>query len=266
MRSGSGFSALRIAKSSLDFVRFEGELENRALARAAIARLDGKTMKLSGFPDALCVRATESRLDSPARRDRNAEDGERPDTIHLEGLPCRWFARRDPPALPGATFGPTSASGGGTSVPISCSGTSGSTSRSMSSATGSVPGTSGTTSVFTSCSGGVTSGSTSGPGPERPSEALLRQAFGAFGDIRRVDIPMLDPYRAEASGRGFPVFSLGGHLNFEAYVQYREPAGFERAMAALRGAKLMFRGEDGKAVACSIKVGWAQGTGTGHGK
>lgn len=37
-------------------------------------------------------------------------------------------------------------------------------------------------------------------------------------------------------------------------MQYREYAGFARAMAALRGTKLMFKGEDGKAVACNIKV------------
>ena len=45
-----------------------------------------------------------------------------------------------------------------------------------------------------------------------------------------------------------------GHLNFEAYVQYREYAGFIQAMSALRGMKLMYKGEDGKAVACNIKV------------
>lgn len=101
------------------------------------------------------------------------------------------------------------------------------------------------------------SGAWPGSSPERPSEAVLRQAFAAFGEIRRVDIPMLDPYRAEvdaAGGRGFHTFSFGGQLQFEAYVQYREYAGFARAMAALRGMKLMFKGEDGKAVACGIKV------------
>ncbi|CAO2624234.1 A-kinase anchor protein 17A [Lemmus lemmus] len=194
------FSALRIARSTLDFVRFEGEVENRALVRSCLALLDGRTIKLAGFPDALRVRAAEFRLDFPSRHDwdaffRDAPDmdetrpGERPDTIHLEGLPCRWFAPRA-----GAE--------------------------------------------------------------ERPSEELLRQAFCAFGDIRRVDIPMLDPYRGEAAGRGggFHTFGLGGQLHFDAYVQYREYAGFVRAMNALRGMKLMFKGEDGKAVACGIKV------------
>lgn len=207
------FSALRIAKSTLDFVRFEGELERRALVRPVLACLDGRTLKLSGFPDALRVRAAELRADFPSRHAwdaffRDAPDmdearpGERPDTVHLEGLPCRWFAPREATSV--AASGATSGSGGGAS--------------------------------------------------ERPSEELLRQAFGTFGEIRHVDIPMLDPYREEMAGRSFHTFSFGGHLNFEAYVQYREYAGFVRAMSALRGMKLMYKGEDGKAVACNIKV------------
>lgn len=236
-------SALRIAKSTLDFVRFEGEVENRAAVRAALACLDGRTIKLSGFADSLRVRAAEFRADFPSRHDwdaffRDARDmdealpGERPDTIHLEGLPCRWFAPREGTsgAASGATSCPTSSSGTGTSA--------------------SGPNTSGS-----GAPGHTLSGPGAAPASERPSEALLRQAFGAFGEIRHVDIPMLDPYRGDmAGGRSFHTFSFGGHLNFEAYVQYREYAGFARAMAALRGMKLMFKGEDGKAVACGIKV------------
>ncbi|XP_052027996.1 A-kinase anchor protein 17A [Apodemus sylvaticus] len=237
-------SALRIAKSTLDFVRFEGEVENRAAVRAALACLDGRTIKLSGFADALRVRAAEFRADFPSRHDwdaffRDARDmdealpGERPDTIHLEGLPCRWFAPREGAAGPAAgTSGAASGAGGGTS--------------------GSGPAAAGSAA---SGAGPALSGPGAAPASERPSEALLRQAFGAFGEIRHVDIPMLDPYRGDmAGGRSFHTFSFGGHLNFEAYVQYREYAGFARAMAALRGMKLMFKGEDGKAVACGIKV------------
>lgn len=218
------FSALRIAKSTLDFIRFEAEVENRALVRPFLACLDGKTIKLSGFADALRVRAAEFRLDFPTRHDwdsffRDASDmdealpGERPDTIHLEGLPCRWFAPRSGAGAAAAAAGAPDAASGSASA---------------------------------SASGLAAS--------ERPSEALLRQAFRTFGDIRHVDIPMLDPYREEMTGRSFHTFSFGGHLNFEAYVQYREYAGFIRAMTALRGMKLMFKGDDGKAVACNIKV------------
>ncbi|XP_042782538.1 A-kinase anchor protein 17A [Panthera leo] len=192
------FSTLRISKSTMDFIRFEGEVENRGLVKAFLACLDGKTIKLSGFSDILKVRAAEFRIDFPTRHDwdsffRDAEDmnetlpGERPDTIHLEGLPCKWFALKD-------------------------------------------------------------------SGSEKPSEQVLVKVFEKFGAIRHVDIPMLDPYREEMTGRNFHTFSFGGHLNFEAYVQYREYGGFIQAMSALRGMKLMYKGDDGKAVACNIKV------------
>lgn len=72
--------------------------------------------------------------------------------------------------------------------------------------------------------------------------------------MRNVDIPMLDPYREEMLDKNFNTFSFGGHLNFEAYVQYQEYGGFTKAMDALRGMKLMLKGDDGKAVACNIKV------------
>ncbi|KAG9485675.1 hypothetical protein GDO78_008656 [Eleutherodactylus coqui] len=192
------FSTLRISKSTMDFIRFEGEVENKSLVKAFIAALDSKSIKLSGFSDILKVRAAEYKIDFPTRHDwdsffRDAEDmnenlpGERPDTIHLEGLPCKWFSSKD-------------------------------------------------------------------SGTEKPSEEVLVKVFSMFGEIRNVDIPMLDPYREEMTGRNFHTFSFGGHLNFEAYVQYKEYVGFVKAMNALRGMKLMHKGEDGKAVACNIKV------------
>ncbi|XP_053529410.1 A-kinase anchor protein 17A isoform X1 [Artibeus jamaicensis] len=192
------FSTLRISKSTMDFIRFEGEVENKSLVKSFLACLDGKTIKLSGFSDILKVRAAEFKVDFPSRHDwdsffRDAKDmnetlpGERPDTVHLEGLPCKWFALKD-------------------------------------------------------------------SGSEKPSEEVLVRVFEKFGAIRNVDIPMLDPYREEMTGRNFHTFSFGGHLNFEAYVQYCEYAGFIQAMSALRGMKLMYKGEDGKAVACNIKV------------
>uniref|UniRef100_A0A4W2DKC0 A-kinase anchoring protein 17A n=1 Tax=Bos indicus x Bos taurus TaxID=30522 RepID=A0A4W2DKC0_BOBOX len=178
--------------------RLKGMVENKSLVKSFLACLDGKTIKLSGFSDILKVRAAEFKVDFPTRHDwdsffRDAKDmnetlpGERPDTIHLEGLPCKWFSLKE-------------------------------------------------------------------SGSEKPSEEVLVRVFERFGEIRNVDIPMLDPYREEMTGRNFHTFSFGGHLNFEAYVQYREYAGFIQAMSALRGMKLMFKGEDGKAVACNIKV------------
>ncbi|XP_054471336.1 A-kinase anchor protein 17A isoform X2 [Anoplopoma fimbria] len=193
------FSALRISKSTMDFIRFEGEVENKTVVKSLLARLDGKTIKLSGFTDVLKVRAIENKVDFPTRHDwdsffRDAKDmnetlpGERPDTIHLEGIPCRWFSQKDSPY------------------------------------------------------------------PDRPSEDVLIAVFEKFGKVRNVDIPMLDPYREEMLDKNFNTFSFGGHLNFEAYVQFQEYCGFTKAMDTLRSMKLMLKGDDGKAVACNIKV------------
>lgn len=65
---------------------------------------------------------------------------------------------------------------------------------------------------------------------------------------------MLDPYREEMLDKNFNTFSFGGHLNFEAYVQFQEYCGFTKAMDTLRSMKLMLKGDDDKAVACNIKV------------
>ncbi|KAG7255506.1 hypothetical protein CRUP_037314 [Coryphaenoides rupestris] len=192
-------STLRISKSTMDFIRFEGEVENKALVKSLLTRLDGKTIKLSGFTDILKVRAVENKMDFPTRHDwdsffRDAKDmnetlpGERPDTIHLEGLPCRWFSQKD------------------------------------------------------------------SQHPDRPAEDVLATIFQRFGKVRNVDIPMLDPYREEMMDKNFNTFSFGGHLYFEAYVQYQEYHGFTKAMDTLRGMKLMLKGDDGKAMACNIKV------------
>ncbi|XP_074649979.1 A-kinase anchor protein 17A-like [Tubulanus polymorphus] len=99
------FISLKIIKSTLEFLRFEGEIENKSLIKNCIAKLDAKTIKLSGFPDVLKVRAAEAKVIFPTRHDwdsyfRDAKHmnemraGERPDTIFLKDVPCRWFANR----------------------------------------------------------------------------------------------------------------------------------------------------------------------------
>jgi hypothetical protein len=68
---------------------------------------------------------------------------------------------------------------------------------------------------------------------------------------------MLDPYREVMTGGSFGGFSFGLQT-FEAFIQYQESTDFIKAMESLRGMKLMLKGDDGKALACNIKVGSIQ--------
>ncbi|XP_037765612.1 A-kinase anchor protein 17B isoform X3 [Chelonia mydas] len=93
-----------------------------------------------------------------------------------------------------------------------------------------------------------------GSNNEKPSEDVLRVVFESFGKIKNIDIPMLDPYREEMVGGNLNNFLFGGLQTFEAFIQYQEYTAFVKAMESLRGMKLMFKGDDGKALACNMKV------------
>ena len=194
------FITLKVIQSSLEFIRFEGETENKGILPVIIQRLDGKTIKLSGFPDFLKVKSTEAKLGFPSRHNwdsyfRDAKHmnemkhGERPDTIHLKDLPSHWFANKK------------------------------------------------------------------NRDNDKPSEYILRKVFETFGEVRNVDIPMLDPYRKEMTetGGNIQTFNFGQDLLFEAYVQFEVYINFVKAMSALRGMKLLYK-TDSKAFAANIKV------------
>ena len=193
----------------MEFIRLEGEIENKSKLALLIMKLDGKTIKLSGFPESLKVRAAETKVTFPVRHDwdsyfrdaRNMNElkpGERPDTIHLQDLPTRWFAKR--------------------------------------------------------------SDKTKSPDQKlKPSEEVVRQVFETFGEVRCIDVPILDPYRKEIMGSmakpgTIQTFNYGQDINFEAYVQFKEYISFVKAMDALRGMKLLFKEEDDKALTANIKV------------
>lgn len=195
------FTTLKVSKSTLEFIRFEGESETRSQMKVIVARLDNKTVKLSGFPDFLKVRAAEAKVTFPTRHDwdsyfRDAKNmnemkpGERPDTIHFQMLPCKWF------------------------------------------------------------------GNKKDSDGDKPSEYVLRKVFETFGEVRCVDIPMLDPYRCEmAKNTGtIQTFSFGQDITFEAYVQFQEYIGFVKAMTALRGMKLVHKGEDDSCFTADVKI------------
>ena len=196
----------------MDFIRLEGEIENKSKLSLLTMKLDGKTIKLSGFPESLKVRAAETKVAFPVRHDwdsyfrdaRNMNElrpGERPDTILLHDLPTRWFSK-----------------------PLS----------------------------------------SSSAEKLKPCEDVVRRVFETFGEVRCVDIPVLDPYRKEIMGSlakpgTIQTFNYGQEINFEAYVQFKEYISFVKAMDALRGMKLLYKDQD-KALSANIKVsGGARG-------
>lgn len=200
------FTVLKVVESSLEFIRFEGETDTKSLITKFISKLEGKVMKLSGFAEPLKVRAAESKMKFPTAHDwnsffREAENldernpGERPDTIQIKGLPCKWFANDE--------------------------------------------------------------------SDSKPSEEVLASVFRRFGKIRCVDIPILDPYRQKLSkgNSKFQTFYYGSHLHFDAFVQYSQYQGFSNAMSALKGMKLMYISEEGRAATANIQVDFDR---TGH--
>ncbi|XP_073497282.1 A-kinase anchor protein 17B-like [Phyllobates terribilis] len=90
-----------------------------------------------------------------------------------------------------------------------------------------------------------------GTNTEKPSEEVLRSTFEKFGNIVNIDIPMLDPYRENDSGNQ-P--GPGGLQAFDAFLQYEEISSTINAVRSLQGMKLMLTAEDGKSVACDIKI------------
>ncbi|KAG1670605.1 A-kinase anchor protein 17A [Nymphon striatum] len=97
------FTSLKVVKSTLDFIRFEAEAENKAAMKSMLSKLETKNIKLSGFAELLKLKAAEAKSQFPTRHDwdsyfRDAkhmnemEPGERPDTIHFQGLPSKWFS------------------------------------------------------------------------------------------------------------------------------------------------------------------------------
>ncbi|XP_039264526.2 A-kinase anchor protein 17A-like [Styela clava] len=193
------FTLLRVAKSNLEFVRFEGEVENKSLVSTFVSMLDGKHIKLSGFSGLLKVTCGESKIPFPSRHDwdsyfRDSKDydetqpGERPDTVHISNIPCKFFMPKN-----GSTV----------------------------------------------------------------SNEMVIQCFLTYGEIRNIDIPMLDPYRTDVQSAvpsNFQTFSYGSRLNFEVYIQYKEYIGFAKCMDTLRGKKIVLKESDGKAIAATVKV------------
>ncbi|XP_066595976.1 A-kinase anchor protein 17A-like isoform X2 [Prorops nasuta] len=97
------FASIKVSKSTLEFIRLEGDLQDRCRLQHVLARLDCQKLNLAGFPNCLKIRAVEAKDDFPTRHTwdsyfRDAKHmnelkaGERPDTIHITGLPLKWFS------------------------------------------------------------------------------------------------------------------------------------------------------------------------------
>lgn len=95
----------KVSKSTIEFIRFEAELDSRNKLRNIIGKLDGRPIKLPGFSESVKLKTSEAKDDFPSRHDwdsffRDASHmdemkaGERPDTIHFVHLPIKWFAPR----------------------------------------------------------------------------------------------------------------------------------------------------------------------------
>lgn len=97
------FSSLKVSKSTLEFIRLEGDLTDRCRLQRVLARLEGQRLNLAGFSNILKVRAAEAKDDFPtkhswdsyfrdAKHMNELKPGERPDTVHINGLPIKWFS------------------------------------------------------------------------------------------------------------------------------------------------------------------------------
>lgn len=181
------FTHLRVIKATLEFIRCEAEIENKSQLKGILVKLDGTVLKMiSAYTDVLKIRAAEAKIAYPVRHDWESfftnhdlpnEQWEKPDTIHLNDVPIRWFADR----LRGES--------------------------------------------------------------SRPSEALLRDVFSLFGEIKMIDIPMLS---SSSSMSQKPE-------TFEAYIQYKDYFSFVKAMDTFRGMKLLYA-DASEAFTANIRV------------
>ena len=111
------FTTIKVTKSTLDFIRFEGEVANKPVMEDIISRIDAKHMKLSGFSEPFKIKCGPAKSNYPTKVIKNCtsnsndtlfksdwnnffrdatdmdetKPGERPDTVHLQNLPCKFF-------------------------------------------------------------------------------------------------------------------------------------------------------------------------------
>ena len=88
----------------------------------------------------------------------------------------------------------------------------------------------------------------------------IKMLFSAFGKVRNVDVPMLDPYQADmqqglnSSKKSFTNFTYDQQLLFDVYIQYENYMSFANCMSSFKNMKLLMKENEEKAVAVNIKV------------
>ncbi len=101
------YTSLRVVLSSREVIRFEGEFDTVRALKKVVLMINGRTIKLKGFSDSLKIRASMADDNFPAKHEwedyfinkgiesfDDGKPGERPDTIHIKGLPVKWFTSK----------------------------------------------------------------------------------------------------------------------------------------------------------------------------
>ncbi|RWS11976.1 hypothetical protein B4U79_09498 [Dinothrombium tinctorium] len=102
------FRNLKVVKSTLNFIRFEAELDSKTVLNHILNKFNKLSIKLSGFMETINVKVCKVKMgstrhewesffrDNPAMNEM--KPGLRPDTIHVENLPIKWFGDDTPKA------------------------------------------------------------------------------------------------------------------------------------------------------------------------
>ena len=98
------FVNLRVEHSSRERINFVGELPSLRALRKVVLLLNGKTMRMPGFPEPFKVKASSLDVNFPKKKDWEAfyrskglanfadgSPGERPDTVRISRIPAEWF-------------------------------------------------------------------------------------------------------------------------------------------------------------------------------
>ncbi|CAF4508485.1 unnamed protein product, partial [Rotaria magnacalcarata] len=217
------FVFLRLLKTAGELYRFEGELESKVAARSCLTRLDNTLIRIESTGHEFRLRAADAKLPYPTRTEwetffresksmNETKPGERADTVHIEGLPIRWFQAKQNPMqavqVAAAAIGPSGLS--------------------LSAPTPNVD-----------------------DKENKPSLEVLQQVFSTFGEIRCCDIPSLDPFRISQITLGAAASPVQD-TTFDAYIQYSEYIGFVKAMDACRNMKLMLIDDTNAAYTANI--------------